>query len=170
MEYLYLYSLNHYEYKIGCIYDDSDLYINHLWTYKILKTYNDIKNCIQIKPLQLLPDLTGYSCDLCRIEVGWNEFMFHCNCDKHDFCISCIYSLIFQQTEMKQLLYGLLKEFINDDCIYQIVTFCVGRVIKLEKQMNNEDWIGMIDQEKSVGSKRKMNVNSALPNKRQKLK
>eukprot|EP01084_Bolivina_argentea_P115669 205656_1 len=61
----YLYSLNRYEYKIGCIYDDTDLYIDHQWKFKIFKTYNDIKKCIQTKPVQLLPSLTGYSCDIC---------------------------------------------------------------------------------------------------------
>ena len=72
-----------------------------------------------------------YHCDLCRMEIHSFEYSFHCQCDmdgEHDFCVSCTHSIFMQYQEMKPFLATILKTQLNDNCIEEIVAFCIGKV------------------------------------------
>eukprot|EP01084_Bolivina_argentea_P187742 323325_1 len=132
-EYLYC---KEYNYRIQCIYDEYYLFIEQQWKYYIFIHYENLKNGGENSgDVQQLHDFIGYTCDLCRVEVCQFDFMYHCDCNEnnsHDFCVSCVHSLVLQNNEMKQLLYGILIDIIDDDCIDQIVMFCVGNVIQFD--------------------------------------
>ena len=53
---------------------------------------------------------TGYTCSICRCEVRYYEWMWHCKnkeC-KHDFCLSCINYMVQQYEQMQTLLFIIL--------------------------------------------------------------
>lgn len=131
-----------YNYRIECIFDDQELLYESQWKYHTQKTLYALKKGIETSEIQARWNCTGYSCDLCRIEVSYYEFMYHCDdgCDdkrygwqhKHDFCVSCVYALLSQFKEMKPFLTEMLKSVLNDHCIDEIVAFCVGKIIKFD--------------------------------------
>ena len=120
--------------------DDGLLYESQ-WRYHIEKTYLAHKRGMEVSELQSRWNGTGYSCDLCRIELSYYEFMYHCqdyddnhqcNKQKHDFCVSCVYAILCQYNQMKPFLAEMLKNVLNDHCIDEIVAFCVGKIIKFD--------------------------------------
>eukprot|EP01084_Bolivina_argentea_P090845 163600_1 len=119
-----------YNYRVMCMLNDEhDLFVQQIWQYAVLKQFNDIKNGLPTADIQDFSG-TGYSCSICRCELSRYEFMFFCPNSRHGYCVSCMYSFILQHNEMKIFLYECLDELLNEDCIEQVVTFCVGKVIK----------------------------------------
>ena len=121
-----------YNYRIMCIFEDANyLFVEQLWTYDISLTYKQIQKGKDTVDLQDFEG-TGYTCDICRCEISRYDYMFHCksDIDIHDYCISCVDAIILQYNQMKKFIDNCLNEQLNDDCIDQIVTFCVGKVNK----------------------------------------
>eukprot|EP01084_Bolivina_argentea_P218149 370251_1 len=124
-----------YNYKIQCIFDTDYLMLNQVWLASILRYYEDARHGRDVDFEYGLQgfECIGYTCDICRIEVSWYDLAYKCDSDEEDvFCLSCIHSMVVQHKQMKQLLSLLLTDVVNDDCIEQIVTFCVGKVIKFD--------------------------------------
>ena len=122
-----------YNYRIRCIFeDDKNLFTDQVWTCDIMNTYQAIKDGKDTLDLQYF-DGTGYTCDICRCEISRYEWMYHCTAEhSHDYCLSCIYSIISQHKEMKQFINDCLLDLLNADCIEQIITFCMGTVTKFD--------------------------------------
>ena len=120
--------------RVQCIYDGYDLFDSEQWAFEVNKTISDHLDGIDCRDLQNSWDAFGYSCDICRIDVTFFDYMWHCkNGDhRHDFCLDCIHSIIKQYDQMQEFLCGILKSELNKDCIEQIVIYCVGRVIKFD--------------------------------------
>eukprot|EP01083_Nonionella_stella_P149218 473629_1 len=95
------------------------------------------------------------NCSICKIGIEWHEFVFICDCvgyhshcgsqyrmeGCHVYCVWCIQSMCAQYHTIKPLLFGLLSDTLDENCIEQIVMFCVGKAasIKIEnvnKQQN----------------------------------
>eukprot|EP01084_Bolivina_argentea_P171516 297145_1 len=165
-----------FRYRIECLLGNTMLYMVTPWNDVIQSTIiqnNDDSdaNVIAEFPSEQFLDNGRYTCDICNIEIDWFEYVYACNCEvsdifgeDHVFCIACIYSVIIQYKQLKPFLCELLKQVINDDCIEQIVAFCVGRIVECETQNCNdeESW--------SAYSKRCLNVNdNGLECKKRKL-
>lgn len=136
--YKFLFDINYNSHRIQCVYGNgsanSYLYYDQQWKYHILRQFLEHKNATSImQPLQEARNRLGYTCDICRIELNWYEFVYHCNCDHsiftHDYCITCIHAIMNMYIEMKKYISSCIQN-LNDDCIEEIVTFCVGKVVK----------------------------------------
>ena len=78
-------------------------------------------------------------CDVCSVSLDQFEFIYHCSADindRCDICLHCVYSIIRQSGELKQLLTGVLADghYVNQDCVEMIVAFVVGKVVKVDKE------------------------------------
>merc|ERR1712228_15788 len=126
--YEYLFSAD-YHYRFKCLLGNSQLFLEQQWKYAVSQTLTKY----QIEDV-------AYSCDLCRKEFSLFEYAYHCKCKKvdHDFCISCIHSVLMQCNEMKPFLMQLLKEQLDDHCIEEIVEFCVGKAIRFDHDNQEE--------------------------------
>eukprot|EP01084_Bolivina_argentea_P163785 284875_1 len=126
-----------YSYRIQCVFGNSFLFYEEQWKYHILRTYNALKKGnMSMQEVQGSRDGFGYTCDICRVELSWYDYMYHCGCEhQHDFCLTCIHSIMQQHKEMKEFLSGILNKIINDDCIQEILTFCVGNVIEFDENL-----------------------------------
>ena len=125
--------------RVGCIFDGEEMFNSEQWTFEVNKTISDYQEGIDCRELQKSWDAFGYSCDICRIDVTFFDFMWHCkrhHNDRHDFCLSCIHSIIQQYNQMQEFLYGILRDQMNKDCIEQIVICCVGKVVKFNRLQN----------------------------------
>merc|ERR1739842_107604 len=69
-----------------------------------------------------------YHCDLCRTEIHSFEYAYHSLDENYDYCVSCTHSIYAQHQVMKPFLAKILKEKMNEDCIEEIVAFCIGKV------------------------------------------
>ena len=128
----YLYAPQ-YSHRIQCVFGDSYLFVEEQWKYHIWRTIMEIRNGTEMHEIQSSRSGFGYTCDICRVELSWYEMMYHCECcHQHDFCVSCIHSIMDQHDEMKRFISGILKNEIDDDCIQEIVAYCVGKVIQFE--------------------------------------
>ena len=118
-----------YNYRINCVFDDTELFYQRLWPFHIGKTLTNTQNGVNT---QNVWDCMGYSCDICRVEVRYFEYMWNCtNPDQyHGYCLSCTYSMVQQHDEMQDFLEEILDGVINRDCIEEIVVFCVGKINK----------------------------------------
>ena len=121
-----------YNYRIGCMLgNDGILFYEKQWRYHVLRTLKNLRNGVKMNKVQNARDAFGYTCDICRSEISWYEIMYHCTCThQHDFCVTCIHSMLQQYEEMKQLISKIMRNVIDDDCIGEIVSFCVGKVNK----------------------------------------
>eukprot|EP01084_Bolivina_argentea_P253521 425875_1 len=119
-----------YYHRINCIFDGCDMIHEMQWPYYVGKHIENVQKGIETADAQIVWECGGYSCDLCRIEVKYFEYMWHCdNGDhEHDFCLSCIHSVLQQFYEMKNFIIELLDGVINRDCVEEIIAFCVGKV------------------------------------------
>ena len=137
--YKFLFDID-YNYKIQCVYGYSYLYYDQQWKYHILRQFNEIRKKTKMYDLQDSRNRLGYTCDICRVELNWYEFVYHCKCNvnnnnindynhAHDYCISCIHSIMMMYNEMKKYISNCIY-ILDDDCIEEIVTFCVGKVVK----------------------------------------
>ena len=182
-----------YEYRVQCLFDSKRLFNDKQWRYHILRNYNYIKKGMRMNQIQNFPSRDNiYSCDICRCVSGCYEYMYHCDMDHsgehgHDFCLSCIHALKTQYYEIKPFLMKLLSDILDSNCINEIVTYCVGTVIKFDvsnvgNNNNNdiEEDIDMIynddrnteiviDETPSVGSKRCLKIEN-LSRKKRRLK
>eukprot|EP00484_Ammonia_sp_Unknown_P030040 CAMPEP_0197025016 /NCGR_PEP_ID=MMETSP1384-20130603/5460_1 /TAXON_ID=29189 /ORGANISM="Ammonia sp." /LENGTH=364 /DNA_ID=CAMNT_0042453493 /DNA_START=131 /DNA_END=1225 /DNA_ORIENTATION=- len=158
--YKFLYDIK-YHYRIQCIFCDRFLFYDQQWKYHICRQFHEIKRKRGVRlsdpDVQEARNRLGYTCDLCRVELNWYEFVYHCKCDEqwhggsedgtfsyhqkfdvlrmpdsepfvHDFCVTCIYAVVSMYQEMTKYLKQCLKD-LNDDCIAEIVSFCCGKVI-----------------------------------------
>ena len=67
-------------------------------------------------------------CDVCGQEMHWSDFAYHCSND-HDMCSMCVRKHLMQHEHLVQLLHSIIGALLNDDCIYEIVSYCVGNFI-----------------------------------------
>ena len=100
-----------------------------------MKSYENYRDGLDTAAPQKCWDYGGFSCDLCRCEVRYFEYMWHCGNKEHvhDLCLSCMYSNLQQYKEMKKFLVGVLDKVVNRDIIEEIVVFCVGKVNKFDR-------------------------------------
>ena len=119
-----------FNYRVQCLFDSNDLMMQQIWIRDIEKTRNEILEGKDTLDLQNF-NVTGFTCDICRCEASRYEYMYHCGCDdSHAFCISCMYHLIIQHQDMQQFLRQCLYEELTVDCIDEIVTFCLGKIVR----------------------------------------
>eukprot|EP01084_Bolivina_argentea_P110766 197715_1 len=155
-----------YNYRIDCMLDSGHLFHDNAWLDNVKRNFGlqmKDKHSYNVRECDLSRSVMGYSCDICRIEINWYDFVFSCRGDDdHAFCMSCIHSILMQYNEIKPFIYELLKDILDDNCVEVIVAFCVGKIVKNNnKQLSNK--------------KRKLNVNNErtddnqLPNKKRKL-
>ena len=126
--------MERYNLRMNCAFDGKELFYEEMWPYDVRRTMEDQEKGMEICDLQESWDWMGYSCDLCRVEVRYFETMWHCkNKDHvHDYCLSCIHSMVQQYNEMNEFLIELLDGVVNKDCIKEIVVFCVGKVNRFD--------------------------------------
>ena len=131
----YLYECNEFEWKINsCILDH-----NHgaLKCNECVRAYNIRMSDREIKRGKGV-STTYQICDICSVIVDQFEFSYHCDTkleDRHDICLNCIYSMIKQSHQLNGLLTDILMDNshdnVNIDCIQLIVTFVVGKFVKI---------------------------------------
>ena len=150
----YLYECNEFEWKINsCILDDTH---GALKCNECLRAYF-IKRNIEEGAIKTEKkrgsDMDGryQICDVCSVTVDQFEYIYHCSAkmeDRHDICLNCIYSMIKQNNQLNGLLIDILTGNgdenrdeddgkyhygynVNKDCIDVIVSFVVGKVVKI---------------------------------------
>ena len=135
---MYLVQRKEYDYRVQCIYCDNFLNLDEHWRYYLERIHQERLQGIEVYEAQEAhldtdySDSLGFSCDICRVEVNMYDNMYNCSKDNksHDFCISCIYGIIVEYQEMKRFLADILQDVVNNDCLEEILSFCVGRIIK----------------------------------------
>ena len=165
-----------YNYRFGCALGKSELRLDQIWSICIDDHYGAIQRGEHVTDLQHDRFCgVGYSCNICRMELNWYEYAYHCKCDSdmtHEFCISCIHSMLDQYEKMKPFMSQLLMDVLDKNCIETIVVFCVGKVARFDKNTSNsrEKEDQLFDDSQCVGSKRNILVEHVhCPNKRIKL-
>eukprot|EP01084_Bolivina_argentea_P009964 18590_1 len=149
-----------YNYNIQCIFDETYFDIEQTWKYVLLNDYKQIKKQCNLESIQSIRDCLGYSCNICRVNMNWSDYIFYCNCSKrHDVCISCVHSLMLQHNAMKPFISKLLIDKLNANCIEEIVSFCVAKM--------NTFYINNKSNRKE--ERKKCNDNIYPPKKRRKL-
>eukprot|EP01084_Bolivina_argentea_P039457 72918_1 len=129
----FLYSLK-YIWKIGCR-------LNH--EHGLLKLYSLMNHftCTNIESSILgvnngvKADSTTEWCDICHVSSNIFLSTFHCDAEiveAHDYCMKCVNGMITQHNQLIELLEEILiKDDVNHNCIEIIVTFVVGKVVKV---------------------------------------
>ena len=122
-----------YNYRINCIFDGYEMFGGEQWPYYVRRSINDLKNGVDVNGSQNAWLCTGYSCDICRCEVRYFEWMWHCRNKKckHDFCLSCVNYMVQQYYQMQELLVDILDDVVNRDIVEVIAVFSVERLINL---------------------------------------
>eukprot|EP01084_Bolivina_argentea_P279657 478114_1 len=77
------------------------------------------------------------NCDCCGYSLNEWNYAYFCNgineiCIRHQICIDCISTVIDIWENLEPLLFELLKNQLNNDCIEAIVDYVVGRVNYVE--------------------------------------
>eukprot|EP01084_Bolivina_argentea_P204958 350122_1 len=99
------------------------------------------------------------NCDCCGSPLSMWDFAFFCNATKkmrHQTCIDCVSWMFDSWNELQPLLYQLLKNELNGDCIRIIVDYVVGRIFM--KCCGNDNSI--YEQSVSENKKRLLTVQS----------
>ena len=138
----YLYEMSEFEWKIdSCILDHTHgalKFDNSLRSYFIKR--NIEKGAVHREKKRnhnMNMDSRYQICDVCSIRMDQFEYIYHCSAkmeDRHDICLDCIYSMIKQSEELSGLLINILRDDnydVNDDCIEMIVSFVVGKCVKI---------------------------------------
>eukprot|EP01084_Bolivina_argentea_P115668 205655_1 len=158
-----------YNYRIKCLFDDYILFCVQQWSFEIGRTIKKIKMGKEFKNPQTNHDSFGYSCDICRVETSWYEYVYICKCEEHAFCLSCIHSNVMQYKQMKPLISDILNGVLDDNTVEVIVMFCVGKVRQFYVDKDDVCMVE-IDETPSIGSKRSITSDlSNNPTKRQKM-
>lgn len=128
-------SLDRFKWKIMCLRESNDgkMKLNPVRRDIINARICGLKDKIDKMNLYDIDNIIGF-CDLCRLEISDYDFRFNCDqhiTNKHDICITCTYNCLNQYIQLNHLLYPLLKNQLNDDCIQQITNFVVGSIVKL---------------------------------------
>lgn len=119
------------------------------------------------------------SCEICKMWMSWYEMPYVCSCQientmrSHAYCISCVYAMMGQYNQLKSFMEELLKSELDKHCIGEIVGYCVGTVCKFDVESddigNVDEDCCMIDNDKVIGSKRKVIVDTSNSRKRRRL-
>ena len=128
----YLFSPD-YNHRIQCVMGNTNVFRYYPWSHA-----NKKKWCF---PPDEYWDNDGYSCDICQMELDWFQYAFRCDCStgsviraNHGYCVSCIDSIMMQYNELKPFISQLLTDILDDQCIEEIVAFCVGKVIVFQEK------------------------------------
>lgn len=135
----YLFECNEYEWKFNsCILDHKHgpLTCNECLRSYFIKRNIEDKGCADKERERDSSTMDGryQICDVCSITVDQFEYIYHCSTkmeDRHDICLNCMYSMIKQSNELNNLLIDILMDNVNNDCIDVIVSFVVGKVVKI---------------------------------------
>merc|ERR1712228_574032 len=123
-----------YRHVFGCPLGKSDLFLEQSRTNAIYHHHEAFKEDGLVTDIQ--NDWlygVGFSCNICRIAMNWNDYLFSCQCDcemSHEFCVSCVHSILIQYGEMKPFMTEILKDVLDNDSIELIVAYCVGKVLR----------------------------------------
>ena len=133
-----------YRLRFGCCIGQSNLHLHQQWSFslsqaKVFGKMDDESDsdtdhsALSLIDVERKINAICYHCDLCRMEIHQFENSFHCQCNveegaEHDFCVSCTHSIYAQHNEMKPFLAKILMAELNDNCIEEIVAFCIGKV------------------------------------------
>lgn len=139
--YKFLYE-EEYNYRFRCLFcsDSHYLHLKPQWSYHLKNNLLAMRKGKDVSDIQNAWECTGYSCDLCRIELSYFEYVYHCDNqigDEHDYCLLCIDTLITQYNQMKPFIVQILKNKLDNHCIDEIVTCCVGKVIQFKFDLND---------------------------------
>eukprot|EP01084_Bolivina_argentea_P147022 257292_1 len=142
-----------FNYKIDCNFsnDHGGLYMINLQQWYVRATYEVLKNNYG-ETIGKTPDLTsGFVCDICHFGIHEYDFLFKCygvdnNCmNTHDICLNCVSNVIVLNSQLQDLLSGILRNVLISDCIKNIVDYVIGRVVYIKlipmhiiKDRNNE--------------------------------
>ena len=136
--YQYLYRPE-YIYRVNCLFheeDNHELFCGESMPFHVKLTLEDQEQGLEVVKLQECWTMMGYACEICRVEIGYFEYMWHCKHekvpDRHAYCLTCVHSMVQQYNEMEQFLADLLLDIVDMDCIIEIVAYCVGKVKKFE--------------------------------------
>eukprot|EP01084_Bolivina_argentea_P199848 341860_1 len=133
----FLYKPYYKEPKIGCLVQDSDGWISiKPYVHHCLNRHRQgIENNTSDVMAANLQDLWSY-CDICSIEISRYDWITSCNVEIHNshvMCLYCVNNKIEQTEQLFELLNQLLKQYMYNDCIQQLVEFVVGRVVAHEQ-------------------------------------
>ncbi|ETO28498.1 hypothetical protein RFI_08632 [Reticulomyxa filosa] len=78
-----------------------------------------------ISPLGSGRDVNHY-CDRCWREILEDEYYFECTNRLHILCLMCFRNIVAEYHTMHALLPSLLNDRLNDDCIFEIISFVKG--------------------------------------------
>ena len=167
-----------HHYRIKCVFGDTYLKSLEPWQDAIFTNMMKARNGEwSLTDMFEMWTSHKWSCDMCRMAISWYEAVYGCRCDNstefgdnHVVCLTCIHSIVKQYNELKPFIKELLEDELNDNCIEEIVAFCVGKVMKFENmgQQHHKDPV-VIDDTKHIGSKRKMRDDTSVGWKRQRL-
>eukprot|EP01084_Bolivina_argentea_P254895 428628_1 len=143
-ELLYLPEFN---YHVKCPFDGNELFCRQQWSFYLNANINAIQKGLEIAYNDIQDSWqsgSGYSCDICRLEMSYYEFMYHsdtgngqCTDVQHDYCLSCVHSIIKQYCQLKPFLLELLRNELDDVCcVDEIVSYCIGKVIRFDAKQS----------------------------------
>eukprot|EP01083_Nonionella_stella_P075999 206883_1 len=137
----YLYEIKDYEWKIdNCVINDKDGALKCLECLRAYFIRRNIEEGAVKNEMLRGRDMDGrfQICDVCSVSVDQFEYIYHCSArmeDRHDICLTCVYSMIKQSGELSELLVSILSKDnswdVNCDCVQLIVSFVVGKVVKI---------------------------------------
>ena len=131
-----------YEYRIGCIICSrvsSKVRIRE-W---FLKTHlsADTKSYDRHLNKMIYETQTHIAfCDGCQMDMQYDEMIFMCDECNDAYCCCCIAKRVAENNELHQLLneQDVLGTELNTDCIFEIVGFVKGLVLKFDFGAKNE--------------------------------
>ncbi|ETO22404.1 hypothetical protein RFI_14797 [Reticulomyxa filosa] len=139
MQFLYP---NKYRWKVHCFwcYPSSqrrdpvwmvrDTVHHHLVTDTANNCYNNWipRNKIKTAPVIIVQVF----CDYCNVEMLEHDYSFRCSEYKHDICLKCFHTLYREHNNLLRILTDLLQRRLNSDCIFEIVCYTVGHILKFD--------------------------------------
>ena len=155
-------------YRIKCLFCDSYLKMFNLWQYHLKEIRKFIRfNKIGNNILTEICKIDHYVCSICNVRATQYNFLFRCNHynfknsnitvnNTHYFCISCIYTIVIQYNNLKSFLKPILHTILNETCIEEIITFCIGQV----------NMFNMFKNKNNLGNKRCIKLNDCIPKKK----
>eukprot|EP00485_Elphidium_margaritaceum_P007354 CAMPEP_0202686464 /NCGR_PEP_ID=MMETSP1385-20130828/2236_1 /ASSEMBLY_ACC=CAM_ASM_000861 /TAXON_ID=933848 /ORGANISM="Elphidium margaritaceum" /LENGTH=586 /DNA_ID=CAMNT_0049341041 /DNA_START=16 /DNA_END=1776 /DNA_ORIENTATION=+ len=134
-EYLLDTEHDRFNWKISCLRDSHDgrMQLNAVRSDIIRTRIEGIQHNIDGMGSYDIDNIIGF-CDLCRLEITDYDWRFNCDqhmTNKHDICMTCAYNIVNQYEQLHTLLFTLLAQQLNNDCIQQLTNFVTGTVVKL---------------------------------------
>ena len=119
-------------------YEIGYMYMDNQWKHEIECAIFANKYKFNANVMQEQFETSGWSCDLCRITINMNDWMYRsipaCSIthheQNHDYCLQCTYTMangiIAFENSLEKIVHKYIDKKFTMDCIKEIVAFTIG--------------------------------------------